>query len=237
MISWLKDGFRSNTWWSRLLFTGLLPLFGLLYPMCSHLAANTGRFMIWQFPIDDLIPFNRIFILAYYYWYVQIGFGVVWLVTSSRTGRLLHRMIVTLILSNIIAAIFFLTMPTFMIRPEVAGTDFLSQMVRFIYKIDLPYNCFPSMHVFWATIIARFWALAGPRKTWFRLINYTGLILIILSTVFTKQHYSPDILGGLALAWVCCRLSDYLFSRYLSPRFFPEDPRHISHQGVSTLAQ
>ncbi len=213
MITWLKNGFSRNTWWSRLIFAGLLPIVGLSYPLCNLIAAYNGRYTIWQLPIDDWIPFNRLFILPYYYWYFQIGIGVAWLIFSPKTGRLFHRMAVALMTADLICAVFYLFMPTYMVRPEVAGQDFLSHMVRMIYTIDLPYNCFPSLHVVWACILCRFWALAGPRRLWFRMVNYTGTILIILSTVFTKQHYTPDIFGGLAVAVISCMISDKLFNR------------------------
>ncbi len=213
MIAWLKAGFTQNTWWSRLVFAGLMPLAALFYPLCGKLASISGRDIIWQFPIDNWIPFNKWFILPYFFWYLQVYCTIIWLVFSRRTGRMLHRLILALCISTLIGMVFFLAMPTRMIRPEVVGTDLLSAMVSYIYRIDLPYNCFPSMHVFWATVTARFLALAGPRKVWFRLLNYGSTILIILSTVFVKQHYTPDILGGVTLAWVACKLSDLLFNR------------------------
>jgi membrane-associated phospholipid phosphatase len=228
MTVWLaiKQGFIHNTWWSRLLFAGLILPAGLFYTLCNYLASQLGRYIVWQLPVDSWIPFSRWFILPYFSWYLQIGITVAWLVFSPHTGRLLHRMVIAMDIAVLIAAVFYLAMPTMMIRPEVAGTDILSQMIRRIYEIDLPFNCFPSMHVFWATIIARFLALVGPRKTWFRLLNYGSLLLIILSTVFTKQHYTPDILGGLAVAWISCLLSDRLFSESsrLPGREEPEVP-------------
>jgi membrane-associated phospholipid phosphatase len=211
MIKWFRDGFRRNTWWSRMSFCVLLPIVGLLYPLCNRIAAAGSRYFIFQFSIDNLIPFSKVFVIPYYYWYVQIGVTLVWFVFSPHTGRLLHRMIITLNFSNLIAALFYLSMPTMMIRPAVVGTDLLSQMVARIYALDLPFNCFPSMHVFWTVIICRFWVLAGPKHLWFRLVNFGGTALVIASTVLIKQHYSPDILGGFAVAGVSCLLSDRLF--------------------------
>ena len=35
----------------------------------------------------------------------------------------------------------------------------------------------------------------------------------MLSTVLIKQHFTPDILGGLALAWLCDRLAALLVKK------------------------
>jgi membrane-associated phospholipid phosphatase len=37
------------------------------------------------------------------------------------------------------------------------------------------------------------------------------VVLIMLSTILIKQHYVPDLIGGLALALICDWLSRLLF--------------------------
>ncbi|HBP37523.1 MAG TPA: phosphoesterase PA-phosphatase [Clostridiales bacterium] len=214
MITWLREGFKRNVWWSRLLFAGLFPFVGLLYTLINRLAAGFDQHYIWKFAFDDLIPFSKYFIIPYYYWYVQIIVSIAWFVFSPHTGRMLHRMTLAINFSMLISSLFFFFFPTEMIRPEVAGEDLFSQMTLMLYAADRPYNLFPSIHVAYSAVMARYWALAGPRKLWFRLINYGGTAFVIISTVFTKQHYSPDILGGLAVAWIAWHLSDRLFNRY-----------------------
>lgn len=217
MIKLLKDGFHRNTWWSRLLFCALIPMASLIYAICNQIAAAGGSYLILKFPIDDLIPFVPVFVIPYFYWYLLIVLSALWLVFSERTGRLLHRMVIALVIASLLAAIFYLAMPTRMIRTGMDGTDFLTRLVRLVYENDLPYNCFPSMHVGWSLIIYRFMELAGPKRLWFRLLNYGGTLLIIVSTVMIKQHYTPDILGGAAVATIACLLSDYLFRKFTAP--------------------
>lgn len=214
MIKLLKDGFHRNTWWSRLLFCILILIASLIYTICNQIAAAGGSDTVLKFPVDDLIPFTSVFVIPYIYWYVLIALSALWLVFSKRTGRLLHRMVMAIALGSLIAAVFYLALPTRMIRTEIYGNDIFTRMVRVIYANDLPYNCFPSMHVAWSLIICRFMELAGPKRLWFRLLNYGGTILIIASTVLIKQHYTPDILGGSAVAVAACVLSDYLFKKF-----------------------
>jgi membrane-associated phospholipid phosphatase len=61
------------------------------------------------------------------------------------------------------------------------------------------YNAFPSGHVYITTLIALFWSRWFPQWRWFWGAT---VIVICLATLFTGQHYLPDPIGGLILAWV-----------------------------------
>jgi len=216
MIRKLQDGFHQNTRWSRLLFSLILLITGILYPISNRLALDGGNAIILKLPVDDLIPFVPAFIIPYFYWHMQIVLTLAYLILSSRTGRNLHRLVINLAVSDLIAAIIFLVLPTRMIRPDVQSAGIFPDLVRLIYTIDLPYNLFPSKHVIWAIILNRIWAAAGPRCLWFRLFNHGGTLLIIASTVLIKQHYTPDIIGGLAVAllsiWLGGKIVNFLFT-------------------------
>ena len=221
MIGWLRRGFRRNTWWSRLLYAGLYPVVGVLYMIINKAAVNFDRHYVWKWAIDDWIPFNKYFVIAYYYWYVQIVVSIAWLVFSRRTGRLLHRMVLAINLSMIISSLFFLFLPTTIDRPAIIGDGPLELLLRQLFAVDNPYNLFPSIHVAYSVVMARYWTLAGPRRLWFHLVNYGGTVMVLLSTVFIKQHYAPDIFGGIAVAVIACLLSDLLF-RVCLYRLLPE---------------
>lgn len=216
MIRKLQDGFHQNTRWSRLLFSLILLVTGIFYPISNRLAQGSGNAIIFKLPIDDLIPLVPAFAIPYCYWHLQIALTLAFLIWSSRAGRILHRLVINLAISDLIAAIIFFVLPTQMIRPDFQNTGILSDLVRLIYTIDLPFNLFPSKHVIWAIILNRSWAAAGPRRLWFRLFNHGGTLLIIASTVLIKQHYTPDIIGGLAVAflsiWLGGKIVNFLFT-------------------------
>ena len=201
----------------------------LAYPISNQLAAAGGQSIVLKLPIDDLIPFSSIFIIPYFYWHLQIYITILWLVFSSHTGRLLHRLVIILVIADLLSAVFYLAMPTFMIRPEIMGDDLLSQLVRMIYAIDLPYNLFPSKHVTWALILNRAWAAAGPKRLWFRLLNHTGTLMIIASTVLIKQHYTPDILGGMAVAAASIALGGLAWKHFAKSPVFGCENKSQDH--------
>ena len=68
---------------------------------------------------------------------------------------------------------------------------------------DLAFNLFPSYHC-----LISLYCYLGIRKReevskGVRIYSLVMTILICLSTVFTKQHYVLDILGGLGISIVC----------------------------------
>lgn len=92
------------------------------------------------------------------------------------------------------ARIPFLVYPTVAPRPaSVVGDGFAVWGLRFLYSADLPYTCFPSLHVAHAFVSA---------LTCYRLHRAVGIaavicaVLVALSTLFTKQHYVADVIPG-----------------------------------------
>ena len=97
-----------------------------------------------------------------------------------------------LLVATVLAAPFFIAWPTTV--PRVApGTDGITGLAwRLLHLADTPANCFPSLHVALAVISAR----ALWRRGWQTLATVWP-ILIIVSTLTTRQHVAWDIPGGL----------------------------------------
>ena len=75
-----------------------------------------------------------------------------------------------------------------------------SELVRYIYSIDQPVNCFPSIHVL-TTFVIMLAAFKRREQHAFEyyILTFFGT-LIILSTLFTKQHAFVDAISGMTLA-------------------------------------
>lgn len=85
-------------------------------------------------------------------------------------------------------------------RPEVVGTDVFSNLVRYIYSIDQPVNCFPSIHVLTTFVIMLAAYKRREQHRWeYWILTFFGS-LIILSTLLTKQHAFLDAVSGIAVA-------------------------------------
>ncbi|MBS4174426.1 phosphatase PAP2 family protein [Bacillus sp. FJAT-49736] len=174
-----------------------IPLLGTLYVLINR---QKGKAYSLVTDFDRHIPFIKIFILPYVSWFVFILAAMVYLCVKNR--QVYYR---TLIYFNIgllvcygVYSIFQTSVP----RPTLTGHDLLTNMVRSVYKLDEPYNCFPSTHVLTSYLILRGFQSAKniPRKL--RMgVSFMSL-LIMVSILFVKQHVVFDLIGGVAVVEV-----------------------------------
>lgn len=136
--------------------------------------------------------------------------------------ELVRRTILAFLMAWLVSYAVFLAYPTVSSRPEVvAGDGFSSWALRQIYDSDVPYNCFPSLHVAQCFLAA----LACHRVH--RGVGIAAAVwasFVALSTLFTKQHYVLDVLGGMVLAYVAYRV----FLRSYPREDIPERERRLA---------
>ena len=93
-----------------------------------------------------LIPqFIWIYILAFPFWAVN------YILTAQRGKDGFYRFVATDLTVHITCFIIFLVLPTTNVRPEIAGTTWSQQMLKFVYLMDggnSPSNLFPSIHCY-----------------------------------------------------------------------------------------
>lgn len=111
---------------------------------------------------------------------------------------------------SVFAFFIFLLMPVQIFRPSdsILGSGLSSDALRFIYTIDEPYNCFPSLHVLHSWIIAIHFS--RQKQEW-AIIRFSLLLAaagVTFSTVIVRQHYVLDVVSSLVLASVWFLLSN-----------------------------
>ena len=89
--------------------------------------------------------------------------------------------------------------PTSFVRDNI-----FVDLVRYIYRTDTPTNVLPSIHVFNSigVCIAIWHSSALKKHRWIQYGSYVLALLIILSTVFLKQHSVTDVIAAFVLACV-----------------------------------
>ncbi len=156
-------------------------------------------------PLDDLIPFCEWFIIPYLLWFVYIVVFVIWFTLGPATSGEFHRYGIYLCTGMTLFLIISWVWPNgLQLRPEVYPRDnFLTSLVKLLYTTDTSTNVFPSLHVFnsVATCIAIWDSHFFKKKYFVRWGTLILTILIVLSTMFLKQHSVVDVIGGLAMAW------------------------------------
>lgn len=100
--------------------------------------------------------------------------------------------------------IIFLILPVeYTLRPALNPHEsWLIQFIHFYYWLDLPYNCFPSMHISNAFLVAFIFERYRPGLG--RILHPLAL-LVALSVVLVKQHYIADVVAGFGVSWFVIR--------------------------------
>jgi membrane-associated phospholipid phosphatase len=157
---------------------------------------NRGRTTYMpELALDRAIPVEPLWMIAY---------GSIWIfaflpVFVVRGGDLTRRAMYSALTVIGLAYVGFLVYPTVLPRAETVGPGFFAKALEVNYDLDPPYNCFPSLHVAWAFVAA----LATYRvHRWVGIVAVAWATIIGVSTLFTKQHYVVDVIGGIAIAYV-----------------------------------
>ena len=146
-------------------------------------------------PLDDLIPVVGPFAVPYVslrpFIYLSAVLFLLFRVRIYRSAA------VSMIVVLLVSYAFYAFAQTYIDRPVIAGDDLFSRMIRDVYASDQPYNDFPSLHASLSTIFAIHWLRVDRRLG---LLIAIWAALIVVSTVFVKQHYVPDVVAGVLLA-------------------------------------
>ncbi len=163
--------------------------------------------------IDDLFPVIPVFVVIYLFSYVFWICGPI--AVSLTAKRNFVNYICGLSLAYVIGFLFFVFLPTCMDRTAeglmaiAAEPGFFNQLLATVYAADgstLAFNLFPSYHC-----LISLYCYLGVRKQpeiskGFQVYSLVMVVLICLSTLFTKQHYIIDMVGGLGISLACYAL-------------------------------
>lgn len=146
--------------------------------------------------IDNFIPLLPLFVIPYLFGLIFWIFTIL-KINLSKDERLIKEFNLMLIIASIVSVAIYILIPTFVTRPVVTGTDIFSDILRFIYSNDQVYNAAPSGHTFYTILcyVGLNRLVPGKKYLWGILS-----ILIIISTVLTKQHNFLDIVIGIVFA-------------------------------------
>lgn len=178
-----------------------LTVFLFLILWFAYLKKTIVPIHIMYSSLDSKIPFVKEFVVAYYFWFLYMALGFLYLGLNSVKD--FYKMLIFLTLSMSISFIIFMLYPNAQFaRPMVPGKDIFSWLVNFIYSHDGTNNVFPSVHV--CNAIGVYLALENcsklKDKILFRILSFIIMVSISASTVLIKQHSIIDVTGGVILA-------------------------------------
>ncbi len=209
-ISKLIGLFRSHReiWW--------IIIYTTIYMIGFQIMENAGHvhYHVIHTWLDDQIPFCEYFIVPYMMWFVYNVSVVAWFDLKA-DKREYYRLITALMLGMTAFLVISVAYPNKLeLRPEYVDTSSIfGKMVQALYLSDTPTNVLPSIHVY-NTVVVNFAINANKtmRKHKPVLIGFNVLaVLIILSTMFLKQHSVIDVSMGLVLGVLMQIVSDRIF--------------------------
>lgn len=200
-----KTNFKSN--WAALSLMLTIPILSISYVLLNN--DNGGRAvhsLVTRW--DEAIPFLKIFIMPYMLWYPVI-FGALYYV-CVRDRATYYQTLLSLDIGLMASYLIFYFYQTTVPRPDLAGDDPLTAVVRLVYAADQPFNCFPSIHVLTSYLVMRAVNHSPHASRMARFVVSGASTLIILSTLFVKQHVLLDAAGAILIGELLFRLVGFM---------------------------
>ncbi len=176
---------------SRIAFAVFLGFNFLIYEFLNQQPRDIH---VIKIQIEESIPFLPFFSIPYILFVPLLVISLVYFVFLSQN---FYAPSISFISCQLIANVVYTFYQTTVTRPDIISSNLYSSLVTYIYSVDRPYNCFPSLHVSLSLICLFYWTKAFPIV---KLPLSAFVFSIILSTVFIKQHYILDVVGGISLA-------------------------------------
>lgn len=147
---------------------------------------------------DHAIPVRSewvlVYVLSYVYWVA--GYIAISRVSRSRCRQLCRADYI----AKVICAACFIFIPVTIERPVLENSGLFNGLLNLIYFFDSPYSLFPSMHCLFSWLIARMLVEMDEFPKWIKWGAAIFSVLVFISTLYTRQHYIADVLGGIVVA-------------------------------------
>ncbi len=196
-------------WVRYLIVLGFAVLWWWTYASINAHNSKPSRAVYWQPKPADIFPSLIQPISAMIY---TLGAAVllVWPIILCWDWSRLKLLLFSTLVGTIVGFTCFLVWPLAIARPEFGGKKFGESIMRVVFAVDHPANCFPSFHAFFAILGALFVHAYRPDHFFEYGIAYALASAVVITTITTGQHYFIDPLGGGILAFLCFYFSKWL---------------------------
>ena len=145
-------------------------------------------------------PLIKEFVYIYNSWYPFVFFTsyLIYIKDKEDYKKFVYVMVIGILLSHLT----FLLYPSMVIRPEIKVNNFTDLVLFLTYYFDTPaINCIPSVHCLLCYISIYYIIINKKIALQIKIPIVIYYILIILSTLFIKQHLLIDAI--IALIYTC----------------------------------
>ena len=184
-------------------------LYGLIYmPWFCYLEKRQTIHYLIHSPLDEYIPFVEYFIIPYLLWFVFLAVTGAYFFFTNR--RDFYRLAAFLCSGMTIFLIICTIFPNGLaLRPTIFAHDnVFVDLVKIVYSTDTPTNVLPSMHVFLSVGMCMALNRTPALKDKHGIRIAAGILsfIIVLSTMFLKQHSVTDVAAALVMDGILYQL-------------------------------
>ena len=210
---------RFKAWAFRHDFVHCFPMlmFLVAYLIWFHILEAVPRrhYIEIGLKIDRMIPFCEYFVVLYLSWFAFVAIGGIYLYICDRDeyDKLMTVLVIGMTFFLIVSTLFPNRLNLRLAR--LPRDNAFCRLVQFVWSSDTPTNVWPSIHVFNSISVSMGLVRSNCRKkkpAWMSAGIIIWAAMIILSTVFIKQHSVVDVIGGALLA-LCCFVYTYGYGR------------------------
>ena len=165
--------------------------------------------------VDDKIPFLPWTVLPYCFWFPMIAFYPLIVFRTDPCSYCGYLM--TMVMEIVLSVVCYLIYPTSFQRP-VPPDGFWGKFMKFVYHSSYRgLNCAPSLHCSSCFLVICVSFTCAGMSLWVRGFTVSIAIMIVLSTLTTKQHTLIDVLTAVPLFLISRILGNLLTIRFFTP--------------------
>ncbi|MCI8637613.1 MAG: phosphatase PAP2 family protein [Coprococcus sp.] len=163
----------------------------------------TDHYFVIHSVFDNYIPFLEVFIIPYFLWFFYIGVTLFYFFFRDKQG--FYKVTALLAIGMTTFLVICTVFPNGLnLRPTVFERDnIFIDMVKMLYRTDTPTNVLPSLHVY--NSIGCHIAICHSdellKYKWVQRGSLLLTVLIVLSTMFLKQHSVVDVMAACVMAY------------------------------------
>lgn len=177
-------------------------LYVLLYiPWFGWLQSRDVPYTLMHCRLDDWIPFCEYFIIPYLLWFLYVGAAGAYFFFKSPKEFI--QLCTFLFVGMTICLLIYTFLPNGQaLRPDPQRDNLFIRTIQILWGLDPSINVCPSIHTY-NSIGVHIALWRSPSMQKYPVIRYGSLILcilIILSTVFLKQHSVIDVAAAMILS-------------------------------------
>ena len=177
---------------------GAWPVYFAMYFLTENLISPENCHVIHGF-LDDLIPFNEVFVIFYVSWFLFVAGSLVY--TFFYDVDNFRKLQLYIIITQVVAMLCYILYPSIRnLRPEVfPRQNVFTWLLGIIYTIDTPTGVCPSLHVGYSLGILSVSLKDRTLARGTKIVLAVYVLMVCLAVCFVKQHSAIDVLAALPM--------------------------------------